>query len=289
VDETALPEGRNCVVEYSGVAGLVTDTTESSFLRYLQKHAPEQLPWNKRWVADTVPAVPHGTTVLAVIYADGVLMAGDRRATMGNLIAQHDLQKVYEADEYSAIAFAGTVGLAVDLVKLFQVELEHYERIEGVPLSVEGRVNKLGTMIRENLPQAQAGLAVIPLYAAYDLSKGVGRIFSTDVTGHVSEDKDYESVGSGSYFAKGALKKLYRPGLTEAEAARICVEALYDAADEDSATGGPDLIREIYPILAAITADGYRRYSGEETGAIAQSVVSGRRGDPGGARSVSRQ
>jgi proteasome beta subunit len=214
--------------------------------------------------------------VLAVRYADGVLMAGDRRATMGNLIAQRDLEKVYPADEHSAIAFAGTVGLAVEMVKMFQVELEHYERIEGVELSIEGKVNKLGSMVRANLAQAEAGLAVIPLFAGYDERQGIGRLFSTDITGFVSEDSDYESVGSGSDFAKGSLKKLFRPGMTEAEAARICVEALYDAADDDSATGGPDLVRQIFPILATVTADGYRRYTGEEAGAIAQAVIADR-------------
>ncbi|WP_243726955.1 proteasome subunit beta [Actinocrispum wychmicini] len=277
-------------MEYPGVPvpGLTTDATDSSFFRYLQTHAPERLPWNRR-PAKPVDAVPHGTTVLAVIYAGGVLIAGDRRATMGNQIARRDLEKVYPADGHSAIAFAGTVGLAVDLVKLFQIELEHYERVEGVPLSIEGKVNKLGAMIRANLAQAEAGLAVIPLYAVWDDRQGVGRIFSTDVTGFVSENRDYESVGSGSYFAKGALKKLYRDGATESEAARMCVEALYDAADDDSATGGPDLVREIFPTLATVNADGYRRYSSEETGTIARSVVSDRHGDPGGARSVPRQ
>ncbi|MBP2325473.1 proteasome beta subunit [Kibdelosporangium banguiense] len=244
---------------------------DSSFIRYLQTHAPELLPWNK--VRRDVPLSPHGTTVLAAIYADGVMVAGDRRATMGNLIAQRDLEKVHPADEHSAIAFAGTVGLAVDLVKLFQLELEHYEKIEGVTLSIEGKVNKLGQMIRANLGAAQQGLAVIPLFGGYDLVQAKGRIFSTDVTGHVTEDKDFEAVGSGSHFAKGSLKKLYRPGLTETEVAHICIEALFDAADEDSATGGPDLGREIYPILATVTASGYRQLTSAETGEITRAVV----------------
>jgi proteasome beta subunit len=271
------------VAAYPEDLPIVDSTMDSSFIRYLQTHAASLLPWNKtRPVSD----VPHGTTVLAVLYADGVLVAGDRRATMGNLIAQRDLEKVYPADEHTAIAFAGTVGTAVDLVKLFQLELEHYEKIEGVTLSIEGKVNKLGQMIRANLGAAQQGLAVIPLFGGYDLVQGKGRIFSTDIAGHVTEDHDFESVGSGSHFAKGSLKKLYRPGLTEAQAARICVEALYDAADEDSATGGPDLLRDIYPILATVTASGYRRFSSEEAGEVARAVVQGRESNPGGSGAI---
>lgn len=244
---------------------LVTDPTDSSFFRHLLTYAPEKLPWNKP--ARNLDA-PHGTTVLAVHYADGVLMAGDRRATMGNLIAQRDMEKVYPADEHSGIAFAGTVGLAVEMVKLFQVELEHYERLEGVTLSIEGKVNKLGTMVRSNYAAAEEGMAVIPLFAGWDDRQHRARIFSADVIGHMTEDKEFEAVGSGSTFAKGALKKLWRPGLGEAEAAGITVRALVDAADDDSATGGPDLTRQIFPLLATITADGYRRYTDDEVRAI---------------------
>ncbi|TCO46521.1 proteasome subunit beta [Actinocrispum wychmicini] len=251
------------------------DVTNSSFFSHLQAHAPELLPWNRR-IEHPLDNVPHGTTVLAVAHADGVLLAGDRRATAGNLIAQRDLDKVYPADDHSGIAFAGTVGLAVEMVKLFQVELEQYDRIEGVQLSIEGKVNRLGAMIRANLAAAEQGMAVIPLFAGWDQRRNTGRIFSTDITGHVTEDKDYESVGSGSYFAKGALKKLWRPGLTEAGAARICVEALYDAADDDSATGGPDLVRRLFPLLATVTADGYRQFTNEESGAIAEAVIADR-------------
>jgi proteasome beta subunit len=244
---------------------LVTDPTNSSFFRHLLTHAPENLPWNKP------PGrldVPHGTTVLAARYADGVLMAGDRRATMGNLIAQRDMEKVYPADEHSGIAFAGTVGLAIEMVKLFQVELEHYERIEGVTLSIEGKVNKLGAMVRSNFAAAEQGMAVIPLFAGWDDHQNRARIFSADVVGHMTEEKEFEAVGSGSTFAKGALKKLWRRGMTEEEVAGITVQALVDAADEDSATGGPDLTRQIFPLLATITAEGYRRYTEEEVRAI---------------------
>lgn len=277
------------VVEYPGNSGfpIADDATNSSFIRFLEAHRTDLLPWNKPGAeAGQVRGAAHGTTVLAVKYADGVMVAGDRRATSGNLIAQRDLEKVYPADEYTAIAFAGTVGVAVDLVKLFQVELEHYERIEGVPLSVEGKVNKMGSMVRANLAAAQQGLAVIPLLGAYDPASGGGRIFSTDITGFVREAADFEAVGSGQFFAEGSLKKLHRPGLTESQTARICMEALYDAAEEDSATGGPDLTRDIFPILVTLTADGYRRYTSEEAGEIARTVVAGRQGDPGGAKSV---
>ncbi|MFD1048900.1 proteasome subunit beta, partial [Kibdelosporangium lantanae] len=173
----------------------MTDSTDASFFRYLRTHAPEQLPWNKP--LQHVEA-PHGTTVLAVHFADGVLMAGDRRATMGNLIAQRDMEKVYPADEQSGIAFAGTVGLAVEMVKLFQVELEHYERIEGVTLSIEGKVNKLGAMVRSNYAAAEQGMAVIPLFAGWDERQNRARVFSADVVGHMTEDKQFEAVGSGS-------------------------------------------------------------------------------------------
>jgi proteasome beta subunit len=252
---------------------------ETSFQRLLDRQAPNLLPWNRPHGG---PAGPHATTVLAVTFDGGALIAGDRRATMGNLIAQRDIEKVYQADEFSAVAFAGTAGTAIDLVRLYQVELEHYEKIEGVPLTVDGKVNKLGTMVRANLGMAMQGLAVVPLFAAFDPDRGTGRIFTSDVTGATDEDRSYQAVGSGAQFAKSALKKLYRPGLPEQQAARICVEALYDAADDDTATGGPDLVRQIFPVLAALTADGYRRYSDAETGALCRAVIADRTAAPPG-------
>jgi proteasome beta subunit len=254
---------------------------ETSFLRLLDRQAPNLLPWN-RPDAGPPATLPHATTVLAATFAGGVLIAGDRRATMGNLIAQHDIEKVYPADDFSAIGFAGTAGTAIDLVRLYQVELEHYEKIEGVPLTVDGKVNKLGSMVRANLGMALQGLAVVPLFAGFDPDRATGRIFTCDVTGAMDEERSYQAVGSGSQFAKGALKKLYRPGLPEQQAARICVEALYDAADDDTATGGPDLVRRIFPVLAALTADGYRRYSDVEVGAIARAVIADRTAAPTG-------
>ncbi len=275
-------------VDLSSLGGLAGQelSGESSFMRLLGRQAPNLLPWHQAGSGPVppgaIPQAPHGTTVLALTYADGVLIAGDRRATMGNLIAQHDLEKVFQADEYSAVAFAGTVGTAQDLVRLYQVELEHYEKIEGVPLTLDGKVNKLGTMVRANLGMAMQGLAVAPLFAGYDIDRGFGRIFSSDVTGAMDEERTYQAVGSGSYFAKSSLKKLYLPGMSEAQAARICVEALYDAADDDSATGGPDVVRDIFPIIAVITAEGYRRYPGAEAGTIARAVIADRTVAPTG-------
>ena len=186
-------------------------------------------------------------------------MAGDRRATMGNVIAQRDIEKVFPADEFSIVGIAGAAGLAVEMVGLFQVELEHYEKIEGAPLSLMGKANRLATMIRGNLGMAMQGLVVVPLFAGWDEPSEQGRIFSYDATGGRYEEHAFFSVGSGSMFARGSLKKLYRPDLTAAEASMAVIQALYDAADDDSATGGPDLTRRIFPVVLVATADGVDR------------------------------
>jgi proteasome beta subunit len=251
-----------------------------SFLDFLQARAPELLPVNR--VPATDLQLPHGTTVLALTFAGGVMMAGDRRATMGNQISKRDLEKVQPADEHSVVAFAGTVGFAFEMVRLFQVELEHYEKTQTTLLSMAGKARRLGTLVQANLAQAMQGLAVVPLLAGYDLDKDTGRIFSYDITGAPTEETGFCAEGSGSPFARGALKKLYRPGLTERDAATVCVEALYDAADDDSATGGPDLIRDIYPVIMSVTEAGYRRLPGDEVGAIARAVVEARYEHPNG-------
>jgi proteasome beta subunit len=225
---------------------------------------------------------PHGTTIVAVTHAGGVVMAGDRRATMGNIIAQRDIEKVFPADDYSVVGIAGTAGLAVEMVRLFQVELEHFEKLEGHVLSLDGKANRLSAMIRGNLGMAMQGLAVVPLFAGYDLDGGVGRIFSYDVTGGRYEEHSFHSVGSGSIFARGALKKRYKDGVSEAEAVRLCVDALYDAADDDSATGGPDLSRRIWPVVMSVTDEGVRRLPDDEVGAVVQAVVDERMTNPGG-------
>ena len=225
---------------------------------------------------------PHGTTIVAVTYAGGVVMAGDRRATIGSMIAQRDIEKVFSADEYSCVGIAGSAGVATELVRLLQVELEHYEKIEGTSLSLDGKANRLSTMIRANLPMAMQGLAAVPLFAGFDLDQQVGRIFSYDVTGGRYEEHDHYSVGSGSLFARGALKKLHRGGLDVAGAVRVCVEALWDAADDDSATAGPDLARGIFPVVAVVDADGFRRLPDDEVGATVRTVVAARQDRPDG-------
>jgi proteasome beta subunit len=205
---------------------------------------------------------------------------------MGNYIAQRDIEKVFHADEFSCVGIAGAAGIAVEMVRLFQVELEHYEKIEGATLSLEGKANRLALMIRGNLAMAMQGLAVVPLFAGYDLDVDdqakAGRLFSYDVTGGRYEEQKFHSVGSGSLFARGALKKLWRDDFTVDEAALCAVQSLYDAADEDSATGGPDVTRRIYPVVSVVTRDGYRRLSDDEVGAIVDTVIAARMESPGG-------
>jgi proteasome beta subunit len=259
------------------------DPGSSSFTDFLSSYSPDLLPARRTPPASPVgDELPHGTTIVAVTFPGGVVMAGDRRATAGNVIAQRDIEKVFRADEFSAIAIAGTAGLGLELVRLFQVELEHYEKMEGRTLSLEGKANRLATMIRGNLGMAMQGLVVVPLFAGFDEDRGSGRIFSYDAAGGKYEEHDHHSIGSGSVFARGSLKKLYREGLSEEDAALVCVHALYDAADDDSATGGPDLIRRIFPVVSSVTADGYRRLADEQVGTLAQAVVDGRYNAPGG-------
>jgi proteasome beta subunit len=253
----------------------------SSFSEFLSSAAPHLLPGRRESLPGAVD-VAHGTTIVAVTFPDGVIMAGDRRATMGNMIAQRDVEKVFHADEYSAVGYAGTAGVGAELIRLFQVELEHYEKIEGTVLSLDAKANRLAQMVKGNLAMAMQGLAVIPMFAGYDLDASKGRIFSYDVAGSRAEDHAYQAIGSGSVFAKGALKKLVRDDLDEANAVKICIEALYDAADDDSATGGPDMTRKIYPVVAAVTAEGFRRFPDAEVGAVVEAVVADRMTNPGG-------
>jgi len=257
-------------------------TGTSSFAEFLAAHDPSLLPSGRALpVGMTVDAV-HGTTIVSLTYPGGVVMAGDRRATMGNVIAQKDIEKVFAADESSCVGIAGTAGLAVELVKLFQVELEHYEKIEGAQLSVDGKANRLATLLRGNLGMAMQGLAVVPLFAGYDPETATGRIFSYDVTGGRYEEHRHHGVGSGSMFARGALKKLWRDDLTATEAITVAVESLYDAADDDSATGGPDLARGILPVIVLVDVDGYRRVPEDELDPIVRRVVAARQSRPDG-------
>jgi len=229
-----------------------------------------------------VETIPHGTTIVALTFPDGVVMAGDRRATAGPTIAHRAIEKVFPGDDHSVVGIAGTAGLAIELVRLFQVELQHYEKIEGLQLSLDGKANRLSQMIRNNLGLAIQGLAVVPLFAGWDLDAGRGRIFSYDVTGGRYEETGFSTIGSGSVFARGSLKKLYSPGLDEADCVTAVLEALVDAADDDSATGGPDTFRGIYPVVSVVTASGYRRLGDEEVAAASARVLDGRRARPDG-------
>jgi proteasome beta subunit len=250
----------------------------SSFTDFLAAAAPDLLPSRR-----PVPALPvgdlapHGTTIVAAVYDGGVLMGGDRRATMGNLISQRDIEKVYPADSYSVIGIAGAAGIAIEMVKLFQLELEHYEKIEGLTLSLDGKANRLAQMIRGNLGAALQGLAVVPMFAGFDLDAAPGatpgRIFSYDVTGGNYEQRGYAAVGSGSLFAQSSLKKTWRTGLDGDAVLRTLVEALYDAADDDSATGGPDPVRKLYPIVYRVDAEGAVRLTDAEVAAVADVIV----------------
>ena len=233
-------------------------------------------------MSQVVRDLPHGTTIVAATCDHGVVLAGDRRATAGNLIAQRDLEKVYRSDDFSALGYAGAGSLGIEFARLFAVELEHYEKMEGRSLSLEGKANRLARMVRGNLSAAMQGLAVVPLFVGYDEDSGRGRIFSYDVAGGPEEEYRYYSIGSGSPFAMSALKKLYADGMPADDAVLACVQALYDAADDDSATGGPDLSRRIFPIVATITADGYRRLSDAEAGDVAEHVVRERMARPDG-------
>ena len=255
----------------------------SSFADFLATESPDLLP-SRRAVPQghAGDLAPHGTTIVAATFPGGVVMAGDRRATMGNIIAQRDIEKVFPADEYSCVGIAGTAGLAVELVRLFQTELEHYEKIEGMTLSMDGKANRLAALIRANLGMAMQGLAVVPLFAGFDLSTSSGRIFSYDVTGGRYEETAFHSVGSGSLFARGALKKLYRDDLSETDCVMALVQALYDAADDDSATGGPDLTRRIFPVVHVITADGGRRVPDADVADLADRMLAGRMTRPDG-------
>jgi proteasome beta subunit len=267
----------------------------TSFTDYLAATAPHLLPGRiPEGLPFDAPAprtpgldVPHGTTIVALTFADGVVIAGDRRATMGNMIAQRDIEKVFITDSYSAVGIAGSAGIAVEMVRLFTVNLEHYEKIEGVPLSLDGKANQLAGMVRSNLGAALQGFVVVPLFAGYDLDAvepgTAGRIVTFDATGGRYEEKmGFHAVGSGSVFARGSLKKLYDPIADVAGAVRTAVEALYDAADDDSATGGPDLIRRIYPMVVSITADGAVRQLDEEIAEVTAAVVNARAERPGG-------
>jgi proteasome beta subunit len=251
----------------------------SSFTDFLAAHSPGLLPGRvshaggDAGISPAVRDLPHATTIVAAVCDGGVVLAGDRRATMGNMIAKRDVEKVFRSDEYSGMGYSGTGSLGIEFVRLFQVELEHYEKMEGRSLSLEGKANRLATMVRGNLGAAMQGLVVVPLFVGYDEDSGQGRIFSYDVAGGPYEEQRFYSIGSGSLFARGALKKLYADGMSADDVVLACVQALYDAADDDSATGGPDLTRRIFPVIATITADGFRKLPEAESERISEQVI----------------
>ena len=221
--------------------------------------------------------LPKGTTILAVRYADGVVVAGDRQATEGYQVAHRRIEKVYKADDHSAIAIAGAAGPSIEMARLFQTELEHYEKVEGEGLSLEGKANKLGQMIRMNLPMAMQGLVVVPIFAGFDLRRSEGRIFKYDVTGGRYEELDHYATGSGGKDARTTLKKLYRPGASRGEAIHMVAEALLDAAEEDVGTGGPDFINSIFPTVKTITREGYGEVPEPDVRAAFEAAIAARR------------
>jgi proteasome beta subunit len=279
-----------------GAFGPYLGAGTSSFTDFLAAAAPELMPGTAGTegaataVAPAGGAAPgsfasgltHGTTIVAAACDGGVVMAGDRRATAGNMIAQRHLDKVFRSDDFSAIGISGVAGTGIELARLFQVELEHYEKLEGHALSLDGKANRLASMVRGNIGAAMQGLVVVPLFCGFDEDAGIGRIFSYDVAGGRYEEHRFYAIGSGSVFARGSLKKLYRDGMSADDTVLACMQALYDAADDDSATGGPDVSRRIYPVVVTITADGFERLTDEQSGAYAQTVIEGRLTDPDG-------
>jgi proteasome beta subunit len=253
-----------------------------SFVDLLRRESPESLPIVLRAHDGDLPGASmgnqfaQGTTVLGLRYADGVIMAGDRRATSGYTIADDKMRKVFAADDYSAIAIAGAAGMAIEMVKLFQLELEHYEKLTGDRLSLEGKANRLAQMIRSNFPLAMQGLVVVPLFGGFDVRLGEGRLFYYDATGGRWEEQDYQSTGSGSQPAKNSLKKRWKPGLSRDDALKAAVEALLDASEEDVATGGPNPGRNIYPIVLAVTSEGANEIAEEQVAGAVNAVLEGR-------------
>ena len=249
----------------------------ASFVDLLRRVSPHDLPGAGLEAAGSAGAeITHGTTVLAIRYSHGVVMAGDRRATAGHMIASRRIEKVFPADDFSGVAIAGAAGPAVEMVRLFQVQLEHYEKIEGEYLSLEGKANQLGQMVRGNLPAAMQGFAVIPLFAGYDEPRQRGRVFSYDVTGGKYEEADFQTNGSGGIHARNWIKAFWEPDMGRDAAVDLALRALFAAADEDSATGGPDLVRRIFPMVAVISHDGYVALADDEIATRSEALYGGR-------------
>ena len=271
----------------SAFPGITSSSIDlSSFADFLSRQAPDLLPAGARPDPVRVDGgaggqLPHGTTIVALKYPGGVVMAGDRRSTQGNMIAGRDVRKVYITDDYTAAGIAGTAAIAVEFARLYAVELEHYEKLEGVPLTFAGKVNRLAIMVRGNLGAALQGLVALPLLAGYDIDDAdpaaAGRLVSFDAAGGWNiEEEGYQAVGSGAVFAKSSMKKLYGQVSDVDSALRVAVEALYDAADDDSATGGPDLVRGIYPTAVTISADGAVDVPEQRIADLAREIIAGR-------------
>jgi len=244
----------------------------ASFAALLEQHA---LTPSWEAAAGSLDA-PEATTILALRWADGIVMAGDRRATAGNVIAHRRVKKVYPADDRSAVAISGTAGMAIELTTLFQTELEHYEKIEGTRLSLDGKANFLARMVRGNLALAFQGLIVVPLFCGYDEQERMGKLYSYDVVGGRYEEQDYATTGSGGTEARAFLKAEWRDDMGEEDAVRVAIEALIAAAEEDAATGGPDPRRGIYPNVVTVTDRGFREIPDDELAPIAAAAMEGR-------------
>jgi proteasome beta subunit len=252
----------------------------SSFFDLLRQQEPAFLPQfaaEGMEAREGIPPVPAGTTVLALRYREGAVIAGDRQATEGYQVASRRIEKVYAADDHSAIAIAGAAGPCLEMARLFQTELAHYEKLEGMVLSLEGKANKLAQMVRANLPLAIQGLVVVPIFVGFDLRRDEGRIYKYDLAGGRYEEADYYAIGSGGKDARATMKKLYRPGLAEADAVHLAVEALYDAADEDTGTGGPDFVRRIFPSVKLVMRTGIQDVSEDRIAALCEAIANARR------------
>jgi len=256
--------------------GVFHDYANSSFMELLRRESPHLMPGAAPGPAEAPPEAPHGTTVLSVRYRDGVVMAGDRQATAGFQIASRRIDKIFKADEYSGVGIAGAAGPATEMARLFQTELEHYEKVEGENLSLEGKANRLSQMIRMNLPAAMQGLVVVPIFAGFDEKAGAGRLFKYDITGGRYEETNYDAQGSGSKDARDALKKLWKRDMAREEALRATLEALIDAADEDVGTGGPDLVRGIFPTVKTITRSGFQDVPDDEVRRVCEAILADR-------------
>ncbi len=262
---------------------------DSSFFHFLSTHYPDLTLRGEGLAAAAAPArydagrgpgpisVPQATTVLAIKYQDGAVIAGDRRATEGFQIADRRIEKVFKIDDYSAMAIAGAAGPCIEMAKLFQTELEHYEKLEGMPLSCEGKANKLGQMVKANLPMVFQGLVVMPLYVGFDQKRGEGRIFKYDITGGRYEESDYHAIGSGGKDARNTMREHFKRNLSQSEALKLALLSLYNAADDDVGTGGPDLVRGIYPTAKFVTAQGIIDVTDEQIRGVYDAMIASRR------------